>query len=302
MGWGGGFSKAFKSVKKVASKAFSKPNKIVSNVISKVPGGTSIEKFLQGKGTLGSLEKYLDPGSSLVKNFTNDPENFLKNWGGYKDDLGKVWTGIEGIKMMFNPPKPPDPVEPPKPDAPDLSNTWSEYTNWMNQAKTTRDNDISTARARLYEAGATPDMITAHETDLRSQYDASVQKFQSGANYRMLQEGFDIARGARENPYAQALKGYTKGQNLNEYFTANYSPANPVEDPNAAMFRAKNAAAGGSLVGIKPGRPGFQVGLPPQISKRTVAPAPAKAAGGGGGPGAMADYSLDPGQNPWMVS
>jgi hypothetical protein len=285
MGFGGKLKKAFKKAKKVAAQAFSAPNKIVSNVVSKVPVvGKPVEQFLQGEGPLGSLEKYLDPGSALVKNFTNDPENFISNLGGYKDDLGKIkdfgQDVVSGFKGMLNPEKPPKAEPPPKPDAPDLSNTWKEYSGWMDTAKQARDSSISMSRARLYEAGALPDVITAHEADLSSQYDKKVAGFQQGANFKMLQEGFDIARGAKENPYAQALKTYTEGQDLPQYFAANYASGSAEADPKEALYRARRAAAGGNLT------PGRRAG-----------PAP----GGGGGP-ASPDLAAAPGANPWMAA
>lgn len=281
MGFGGGFKKAFKKVKNVASKAISSPAKAVQNVVSKVPVvGEPVSDFLKGEGPLGSLEKYLDPGSALVKNFTNDPENFISNLGGYKDDIGKIGEAFKGLKTMFNPEKPPKAEPPPKPDAPDLSNTWKEYSGWMDTAKQARDSSISMSRARLYEAGALPDVITAHEADLRSQYDKKVAGFQQGANFKMLQEGFDIARGAKENPYSQALKTYTEGQDLPQYFAANYASGSAEADPKEALYRARRAAAGGNLV------PGRRAG-----------PAP----GGGGGPGSP-DLATAPGANPWMAA
>lgn len=279
MGFGGSLKKKFK---KVASKAFSAPNKIVSNVVSKVPVvGKPVEQFLQGQGPLGSLEKYLDPGSALVKNFTNDPSNFISNLGGYKDDLGKIGEAFQGLKTMINPPKPEKPEAPPKPDAPDLSNTWKEYSTWMDTAKQTRDSSISMARAKLYEAGAAPDVIASHEADLKSQYDTKIAGFQQGANYKMLQEGYDIARGAKENPYAQNLAAFKEGQDLPTYFAANYASGAAPEDPKEALYRARRAAAGGN------------------VSPRAKAgPAP----GGGGQGNQLAEYAMAPGANPWVAS
>jgi hypothetical protein len=301
MGFGGKLKKMAKKAKKAAAKAFSAPNKIVSNVVSKVPVvGKPVEQFLQGEGPLGSLEKYLDPGSALIKNFTNDPENFIKDLGGYKDDLGKIkdfgQDVVSGLKNMIDPPKmkepeappplaplppyepPPPPPPPPKPDAPDMSNAWREYSGWMDTSRQKRDSDISMSRARLYEAGAIPDVITAHETDLRSQYDKKVAGFQSGANFKLLQEGFDIARGAKENPYAQSLKTFQKGQDLNQYFAANYASGSAEADPKEGLYRARRAAAGGNLT------PGRKAGAAP----------------GGGGGTASPDIASAPGANPWM--
>jgi hypothetical protein len=257
------------------------PNKIASKVVSKVPVvGKPVGDFLMGKGPLGSMEKYLDPGSALVKNFTNDPENFISGLGGYSDDISKIGEAYKGIKMMFNPPDMPEAQEPPKPDAPDLSNTWREYSGWMDTAKTKRDSDISMSRARLYEAGATADVIKAQEDAMQSDYDRKVAEFQGGANFKMLQEGFDIARGARENPYAQSLAGYKEGQDLASYYSSNYAAAPAGEDPGAALIRAKQASVGGSLA-PKP-------------------KTPPRAAGGEGL--ALAEYQAAPGSNPWMTT
>lgn len=275
---GFGVKNPMKSVKKLASKAFSMPNKIASKVIGKIPVvGKPVSDFMEGKGPLGSLEKYLDPGSSLVKSFTNDPENFLKNWGGYKDDLGKVWTGVEGMKMMFNPPKPPKPEEAARPDAPDFASTWREYSSWTDTAKQQRDSAISTARAKLYEAGATPDVIAAQEAGIKSEYETKLAGYQQGANYKMLQQGFDIARGAAENPYAQSLVRANQGQDLAGYFSANYG-ADPVPKTDADLYRAKQA--GGGSAGATP----------------KAGPAP-----GGGGGEAKAEYAMAPGANPWLT-
>jgi len=286
MGFGGGFKKAFKKVKNTASKAFSAPNKIVSNVVSKVPVvGKPVEQFLQGQGPLGSLEKYLDPGSALVKNLTNDPENFISNLGGYKDDLGKIkdfgQDVISGLKTMINPPDTPKAQAPPKPDAPDLSNTWKEYSTWMDTARQARDSSIAMSRAKLYEAGAAPTVIAAHENQLKSEYDTKIAGFQQGANYKMLQEGFDIARGAKENPYAQNLAAFKEGQDLPTYFAANYASGAAPDDPKEALYRARRAAAGGNVA-----------------PRSKAGPAP----GGGGGQGAqLQEYAMAPGANPWVV-
>jgi hypothetical protein len=182
--------------------------------------------------------------------------------------------------MMFNPKEPGEMPGPGKPDAPDLGSAWSEYSGWMDSAKTARDSSISMSRARLYEAGATADVIKAQEDAMQSDYDKKVAGFQQGANYRMLQEGFDIARGARENPYSQGLAGYKEGQDLASYYSSNYAAAPAGEDPNAALVRARQASVGGNLA-----------------SKPKTPP---KAAGGEGL--ALAEYQTAPGSNPWMAA
>jgi hypothetical protein len=162
-----------------------------------------------------------------------------------------------------------------------MTQSWKEYSGMQANAASKRDTDIAMSRARLYEAGAIPDVITAHETALRGEYDKKIEGFKTGSNYKMLQEGFDIARGAKENPYAQNYAEYKPGQDLGQYFAANYVSGEVDADPREALYRARRAAAGGNLRRIAPSRAG-------------------SGPGGGGGEG-LPEYQLAPGQNPWIA-
>jgi len=278
MGFGGSFKKAFKKVKKTASKAFSAPNKIVSNVVSKVPVvGKPVEDFLQGKGPLGSLEKYLDPGSALVKNFTNDPENFISNLGGYKDDLGKIkdfgQDVVKGIGNMIDPPKP---EKPPKPNAPDYANLWKEYSTWTSGAKQQMEGDIAMSRARLEAAGATQNVINEAIVASKDTFAKKLAGYQTSSTHGLLQEGYKAAHGMIDNPYAEAAKGTVNKAaplSMEDFYASGYASGAPEEDPaKAALGRAKRARGAGA------------------------------GAGGGGAPTGQYAMNAAPGQNPWVVS
>jgi hypothetical protein len=99
------------------------------------------------------------------------------------------------------------PKAPPPPPAPDYGTLWKQYSGWTAQAAANRDSTISNARSRLTAAGADKSVIAAMEADAMKEFESKMTEYKSGSTYKLLQEGYDIARGAKANIYSGKAKG-----------------------------------------------------------------------------------------------
>lgn len=159
----------------------------------------------------------------------------------------------------------------PKLPPPDFETYWKQYSGWMQNINRRTEGELSSVRARLSAAGASPDLIKMQTEHLESQRTREIGDITAGQTYRFLQEGFDIASGARVNPYNTAMPGtspavagtadaegnvtggspaqFTTAANLSAYYTATYGQLATPEDRVAQGRLNANAAAGGGSSG-----------------------------------------------------
>jgi len=196
------------------------------------------------------------------------------------------------------------PKAPPPPTAPDYKSLCKEYSSWTARSQQTYDKSSASTRAKLAAAGADPTMIEAALADLKGTYEGDIKKYQTSQTYKLLKEGYDIARGAKANIYSGKAKGVL------------FAPGSETETSTTERVRQGNAKNGFGLVNkTTKGVTGLQNTLEQfyaggyesgevEVDKKAENLKRAKLnAGGTGGSAALTGYEKqkEAGTNPWVV-
>lgn len=94
-----------------------------------------------------------------------------------------------------------------KPDAPDYGTLWQQYTGWRGDIGKRYESEIASTRARLSAAGHDPSLIQKNVSELEAKRTKELGQLEQGATAKSLREGFEVASGRAENPYAGSMKG-----------------------------------------------------------------------------------------------
>jgi hypothetical protein len=112
------------------------------------------------------------------------------------------------------------PVQFPKPTAPDYKSLWETYAGWINNINVRTKGEFSNVRARLFAAGAPPDLIKMQTEHLESQRLEEVGKLKETETYKLLQEGYEVGAGGKVNPYSSmgGLVPASQPATIDEYY------------------------------------------------------------------------------------
>jgi len=94
-----------------------------------------------------------------------------------------------------------------RPAAPDFGTLWQQYTGWKGDIGKRYESEIASTRARLTASGADPTVIQKAVSGIEEKRAGELSKIEEGATAKTLREGFAIAQGRQENPYATEMKG-----------------------------------------------------------------------------------------------
>lgn len=210
------------------------------------------------------------------------------------------------------------PKAPPPPPPPSYGDLWKEYSSWTARSAQTRDKSSASIRSKFAAAGADKSVIDAALADVQKTYDGELKKYQASSTYKLLQEGYDIARGAKKNPYSGKAKGqlYQKGS---EFTAVDQSALSDAEKrfaesvggkgENAMKMRMdalkKGTVKGGALNTLEQFYAGGYESSVAEVDAKAEAQKKAKLASGGtpGGESTMTGYEKQKtaGTNPWVV-
>jgi hypothetical protein len=195
------------------------------------------------------------------------------------------------------------PKAPPPPPPPSYGELWKEYSSWTARSKSQLEKGVSDVRAKMSMAGADKSVIDAAVADRQSAYNSEIAKYQASSTYKLLQEGYDIARGAKKNPYSGKAAGQL------------YNPDGPLEDYTTTTRKRQAGRDGGwknvtttrqrgalnSLEGFYAG--GYESGEVEVDAKEEARKKSKLNAGGSGGTATITGYEKqkEPGTNPWVV-
>ena len=174
---------------------------------------------------------------------------------------------------------------------------WKEYSSWTARSGQTRDRSISDTRAKLSAAGADASVIEAALADHKATYDRDMAKYQTSSTYKILKEGYDIARGAKKNPYSGKAKGVLYGDTLPE------STGNKAHDLLRDWIPQKGKAGQALNTLDQFYGSGYKSGEV-EVDEKAEAKKNAKLnAGGSGGSAVLTGYEKQKtaGSNPWVV-
>lgn len=200
------------------------------------------------------------------------------------------------------------PKAPPPPPAPDYGTLWKQYSSWTSQAAANRDSTVSNARSRLTAAGADASVISAMETDAAKEYESKMKEYQSGSTFKLLQEGYDIARGAKGNIYSGKAAGQL------------YAPGTEYTIPGVKDTKSYGSSKGEGAARARNSTPARQAGTlntmedfyaggyesgAAEVDAKAEARKKAKlTAGGASGEKVETGYNISsdtPGANPWVA-
>jgi hypothetical protein len=129
-------------------------------------------------------------------------------------------------------------------------------------------------------------MVANVEQSSKEGFEKAMQGFQGSETFKLLQQGYQIGTGQKDNPFAGMAKGDKMKDGrlatLEEFYTSGYGPGGINEDPKVAALRRARRAAASSGQAPSGGGPGG-----------TQSPAAASILKDSEG--------LAPGANPWMV-
>lgn len=191
------------------------------------------------------------------------------------------------------------PKAPPPPPAPDYGSLWKEYSSWTARSKQTFDKSSANTRAKLAAAGADRTVIEAALADLKGTYDSDIKKYQTSQTYKLLQEGYDIARGAKRNIYSGKAKGVLYGDALPA--GSGNKALDQLQDLLPSMQKGNKGQAVNTLEDFY-GR-GYESGEMEVDAKAEKLKKAKLNAGGTGGSAALTGYEKqkEAGTNPWVV-
>ncbi len=194
------------------------------------------------------------------------------------------------------------PKAPPPPPPPAYGELWKEYSSWTARSKQNYDKGVSDVRAKMSMAGADKSVIEAAIADRKATFDSEIKKYQASSTFKLLQEGYDIARGAKANPYSGKANGqlYETGS---EVTTTTPGDARRVGRDQVVRRLSTTRTTGklNSLEGYYAG--GYESGTVEVDEKAEKLKKSKLNAGGSGGTAAITGYEKqkDPGTNPWVV-
>ena len=196
------------------------------------------------------------------------------------------------------------PKAPPPPPAPDYGTLWKQYSSWTSQAAANRDSTISNARSRLTAAGADATVVQAMEADATKEYESKMKEYQSGSTFKLLQEGYDIARGAKANIYTGGASGqlYATDGPLEDYTTTTKKRMGGRDGGWKNVTTTRQRGALNTMEEFYAG--GYESGAA-EVDAKAEARKKAKLTAGGASGGDVEtgyDISSDtPGANPWVA-
>ena len=196
------------------------------------------------------------------------------------------------------------PKAPPPPPAPDYGTLWKQYSSWTSQAAANRDSTISNARSRLTAAGADATVVQAMEADATKEYESKMKEYQSGSTFKLLQEGYDIARGAKANIYTGGASGqlYATDGPMEEFTT---TTVDRVVGRDRTPLKRTTTGQRGKLNTMEDFYAGGYESGAAEVDAKAEARKKAKLQAGGASGGDVEtgyDISSDtPGANPWVA-
>lgn len=206
------------------------------------------------------------------------------------------------------------PKAPPPPPPPAYGDLWKEYSSWTARSAQTRDKSSADIRSKFAAAGADKSVIDAALADVQKTYDSELKKYQTSSIYKLLEEGYDIARGAKKNPYSGKAAGqlYQKGSEYNfvdKGAVSEFQKKLNLSDKNLGNFANLAAAKKGTTKGTLNTLEQFYAGgyetSKVEVDAKAEASKRAKLASGGtpGGESTVTGYEKQKtaGTNPWVV-
>ena len=196
------------------------------------------------------------------------------------------------------------PKAPPPPPAPDYGTLWKQYSSWTSQAAANRDSTISNARSRLTAAGADATVVQAMEADATKEYESKMKEYQSGSTFKLLQEGYDIARGAKANIYTGGASGqlYATDGPLEDYTTTTKKRMGGRDGGWKNVTTTRQRGALNTMEDFYAG--GYESGAPEVDAKEQARKKAKLTAGGASGGDVETGYDISsdtPGANPWVA-